>query len=70
MGSDTSHTWMSIYIPELGWVEFDATNNLLTREQHIRVAVGRDFLDVVPLKGIVYYGGGNEMLVTVDLERV
>jgi len=70
VGSDASHAWMSLYIPRLGWVGFDATNNLLVGEQHIRVAVGSDFLDVVPLKGIVYSGGGHEMLVTVDVERV
>ncbi|NTU50398.1 MAG: transglutaminase family protein [Desulfobulbaceae bacterium] len=70
VGSDASHAWMSLYIPELSWVEFDATNNLLVGEQHIRVAFGRDFLDVVPLKGIVYSGGGHEMLVTVDVTRL
>ncbi|MFI8604158.1 transglutaminase domain-containing protein [Cellulophaga baltica] len=68
-GADASHAWMSLYIPEIGWVEFDATNNLLVSDQHIRVAKGRDFSDVVPLKGIVYSGGGQHMTVTVDVTR-
>jgi len=56
VGSDASHAWIAVYIPGLEWVEFDATNNLLVADKHIRVAVGRDFADVTPLKGIVYRG--------------
>jgi len=67
VGSDASHAWMSLCIPDMGWVEFDFTNNLLVGEKHIHVAVGRDFSDVVPLKGIVYSGGGQVMKVTVDV---
>jgi hypothetical protein len=36
----------SVLLPELGWVGFDPTNNLLCSERHIRVAVGRDYADV------------------------
>jgi transglutaminase-like putative cysteine protease len=67
VGADASHAWNAVYIPALGWVEFDATNNLLVKDQHIRVAFGRDFSDVVPLKGIVYSTGGQKMVVTVDV---
>lgn len=68
-GADASHAWTSLYIPSLGWVEFDATNNLLVKDQHIRVAFGRDFSDVVPLKGIVYSNGNQKMVVSVDVTR-
>ncbi len=64
------HAWAEVYIPDTGWVEFDSTNNLLVNNQHIRVATGRDFADVVPMKGIVYSGGGQKMLVTVDVQRI
>jgi len=57
-GSDASHAWLALYVPGIGWVEFDSTNNLIVQDQHIRVAIGRDFADVAPLKGIVYSGGG------------
>lgn len=70
VGADASHAWMGLYIPEAGWVEFDATNNLLVNDQHIRVAIGRDFSDVVPLKGIVYSGGGQKMDVSVDVRKI
>ncbi|WP_416865321.1 MAG: transglutaminase family protein [Imperialibacter sp.] len=70
VGADASHAWNAVYIPSIGWVEFDATNNLLVKDQHIRVAFGRDFADVVPLKGIVYSNGGQKMVVTVDVSRL
>ena len=70
VGADASHAWIAVYIPDLGWVEFDATNNLLVKNQHIRAAYGRDFSDVVPLKGIVYSNGQQEMKVSVDIRKV
>jgi transglutaminase-like putative cysteine protease len=70
IGSDASHAWIAIYIPEHGWVEFDATNNLLVNDKHLRVAVGRDFADVTPLKGIVYSGSEQEMKVSVDVSKL
>jgi len=69
-GSDASHAWIAVYMPELGWVEFDATNNLLVNTRHIRTAIGRDFADVTPLKGIVYSGAGQRMFVNVDVSPV
>ncbi len=69
VGADASHAWIALFIPDLGWVEFDATNNLLVDDQHIRVANGRDFGDVVPMKGVVYSSGGQEMEVSVDMTK-
>ena len=70
VGADASHAWLALYVPQTGWVEFDSTNNLIVSDQHIRVAIGRDFADVAPLKGIVYSGGGQEMVVKVDVNRL
>ncbi len=70
VGADASHAWISLYIPGMDWVEFDATNNLLVADKHIRVASGRDFSDVTPLKGIVYSNGKQSMKVSVDVRRV
>ncbi len=67
VGADASHAWIAIYIPDVGWVEFDSTNNLLVNDQHIRVATGRDFGDLIPMKGVVYSGGGQTMDVSVDV---
>ncbi|MEP0712606.1 MAG: transglutaminase family protein [Algoriphagus sp.] len=70
VGADASHAWIAVYVPGHGWVELDATNNLLVNDKHIRVAVGRDFADVTPLKGIVYSGSKQEMKVSVDVRNI
>ncbi|MBK8506655.1 MAG: transglutaminase family protein [Saprospiraceae bacterium] len=67
-GADASHAWIAIYVPDIGWIEFDPTNNIMVNNQHIRVAFGRDFKDVVPLKGIVYSSGGHKLKVSVDVK--
>ena len=61
--------WQYIF-QSLDWVELDATNNLLVDDKHVRVAVGRDFADVTPLKGIVYSVGKQTMKVSVDVMRL
>ncbi len=49
---DATHAWVEALLPGLGWVGFDPTNNLVARDRHIRVAVGRDYADVPPTKGV------------------
>jgi transglutaminase-like putative cysteine protease len=66
-GSDASHAWISVYIPEVGWCDFDPTNNLIPQERHIVTAYGRDYADVVPLKGIIFSAGGHKLKVEVDV---
>jgi transglutaminase-like putative cysteine protease len=64
-----THAWAEAYLPELGWVGFDPTNNLLAFDRHIRVAVGRDYADVPPTRGVFRGEAGSELsvLVTVSL---
>jgi transglutaminase-like putative cysteine protease len=50
--SDATHAWVEVFLPELGWVGLDPTNNLFAGERHIRVAVGRDYADVPPTRGV------------------
>jgi transglutaminase-like putative cysteine protease len=50
-----THAWVEALLPELGWVGFDPTNNLIAGERHVRVAIGRDYADVPPTRG-VYQG--------------
>ncbi len=47
-----THAWVEAFLPELGWVGFDPTNNLSTGERHVRTAIGRDYADVPPTHGI------------------
>lgn len=68
VGADQSHAWVSVYCgSELGWVEFDPTNDCVCGTDHIPIAYGRDYSDVVPIKG-VFLGGGEPVLsVSVDV---
>lgn len=68
-GSDASHAWMGVYVPNCGWVDFDPTNNQIPSDQHITTAWGRDYSDVTPLKGIIFGGGQHILNVSVDVER-
>ncbi len=68
-GVDASHAWFAVYIPNAGWVEFDPTNNLLPREQHILLGSGRDYHDISPLKGVVMSSGNSHLSVMVDVRR-
>ncbi|HEY3403109.1 MAG TPA: transglutaminase family protein [Ohtaekwangia sp.] len=70
VGADASHAWVSVFFPEIGWVEFDPTNNLLPSYKHITVAFGRDYQDVAPIKGIVFSSGKQQLTVKVDVERI
>lgn len=69
-GSDASHAWVSVYFPNFGWIDFDPTNNLIPYNQHITIAYGRDYADVIPLKGVVYNSGDQKLSVAVDVERI
>lgn len=59
-GDSQMHAWAESYVPNVGWMGFDPTNNLLTNENHIKVAHGKDYSDCSPLKGVVYTEGSNE----------
>lgn len=69
-GADATHAWVSVYVPGLGWLDFDPTNNLMPHDQHIVLATGRDFNDVTPLKGVMFGGGANQLSVAVDMNRI
>jgi transglutaminase-like putative cysteine protease len=56
-----SHAWVEALVPRLGWTPFDPTNNLIGGDRHIRVAIGRDYADVPPTRG-VYKGGASSGL--------
>lgn len=69
-GADASHAWAAVYCPLHGWVDFDPTNNVIPREQHITTAWGRDYHDVTPLRGIIYGGGAHTLTVGVNVEKM
>lgn len=67
VGADASHAWFAVFDPILGWVDFDPTNNILPDEQHITLSYGRDYADVVPLKGLLQGNGQHKLTVAVDV---
>lgn len=69
-GADASHAWFSVLVPGTGWVDFDPTNNQVPAAQHITTALGRDFQDVTPVRGVFYGGGKHRLEVEVDVDRV
>jgi len=69
VGVDASHAWFSVYIPNMGWVDFDPTNNILPGIQHISIGWGRDYADIAPLNGIILSSGSHGLGVSVDVKR-
>jgi transglutaminase-like putative cysteine protease len=62
---DATHAWVEALLPHLGWVGFDPTNNLIAADRHLRTAIGRDYADVPPTKGIFRGKTGSELSVAV-----
>ena len=63
--ANTSHAWTECRLPDIGWVGFDPTNQILPDERHVRVATGRDYHDVSPTRGVIL--GGGEARLEVDV---
>jgi transglutaminase-like putative cysteine protease len=65
LGSDASHAWVSVYVPGDGvagqWLDLDPTNNRTPGEDYVTLAVGRDYSDVSPIRGVIH-GGANHLL--------
>jgi transglutaminase-like putative cysteine protease len=57
--SDATHAWIEVLLPHLGWIGFDPTNDLECGERHIRTAIGRDYADVPPTKGVYIRRSGD-----------
>jgi transglutaminase-like putative cysteine protease len=62
-----SHAWIEALVPRLGWVAFDPTNNLVGGDRHIRVAIGRDYADVPPTRGVYKGEAQSELSVAVTV---
>ena len=67
-GEDATHAWVEAWLPSLGWIGFDPTNNILAADRHIRAAVGRDYADVPPTRGTFKGGAESELAIAVAVE--
>jgi transglutaminase-like putative cysteine protease len=70
VGVDASHAWLSVWCPGIGWIGLDPTNDCLVSDRHLIVAVGRDFTDVSPTRGVILGGGSHEVRAVVDVQRL
>ena len=67
-GADATHAWVSVWCgPAIGWVGFDPTNAIEAANDHIALAIGRDFSDVSPVYGVFVGSGKSELEVEVDV---
>ncbi len=66
-GEGATHAWVEAYLPELGWVGFDPTNNCIVNDLHIRLAVGRNFRDCSPVRGTYVGSADHELEVKVNV---
>ena len=67
-GADASHAWVSAWCgPQIGWFGVDPTNAMDAGDDHIEVAIGRDFSDVSPIHGTFLGSGETELEVGVDV---
>lgn len=77
-GSDASHAWVSVYVPDLPegarWCDLDPTNNRSgwhsPGADYVTLALGRDFSDVSPIRGVIHGGANHTLLVGVTVEAV
>lgn len=76
VGADASHAWVQVWcpgtpgVPADGWLDLDPTNDVIPGTGHVRVAVGRDYGDVTPLRGVIRGGGRHTLAVAVTTRAV
>lgn len=62
-----SHAWADVWLEGMGWVSFDVTNANFAASEHCRLAIGRDYLDACPVRGVRQGGGTEAMEVVVRI---
>jgi transglutaminase-like putative cysteine protease len=72
IGSDASHAWVSVYVPGPAgaagqWADLDPTNNRAPGEDYVTLAVGRDYSDVSPVRGVLHGGAKHKLRVAVTV---
>ena len=65
-----THAWVECLLPDLGWTSFDPTNRSIPDHRHVRVAVGRDYRDVSPTRGVLAGQGESSLEVRVRMRTV
>ncbi|NNC49844.1 MAG: transglutaminase family protein [Flaviramulus sp.] len=66
-GEGATHAWIEAYIPFYGWLGIDPTNNSIASENHVRLAIGRNYNDCSPVKGVFKGNAKAELMVEVEV---
>jgi transglutaminase-like putative cysteine protease len=70
-GADAMHAWVRAWVgADMGWVEYDPTNEMMASEDHVLVAIGRDYADAAPTHGVLRLSGTQSVRHTVDVVPV
>lgn len=71
VGTDASHAWVALYLPATegpgAWVDFDPTNDRTAGEDYVTLAIGRDYSDVSPMRGVIHGGASHSLRVAVTV---
>ena len=71
VGTDASHAWVALYLPAKegpgAWVDFDPTNDRTAGEDYVTLAIGRDYSDVSPMRGVIHGGASHSLRVAVTV---
>jgi transglutaminase-like putative cysteine protease len=70
-GADAMHAWVMVWCgTEAGWIGLDPTNDLIAADDHVVLAIGRDYTDVAPMDGVIVASGGQRIDVSVNVTPV
>ena len=70
IGADASHAWFAVWTPDDGWIHLDPTNDTVVGDEHIVLAIGRDYADSPPVKGVCFSGGLHQLSVAVTVNEL
>lgn len=66
---DATHAWVEVFLPSTRWIGFDPTNNIEAGERHVICAVGRDYSDVPPSRGVYKGEAESQLSVGVSVRK-
>ncbi|MFA6266025.1 MAG: transglutaminase family protein [Pseudolabrys sp.] len=70
-GADAMHAWVLVWCGhDIGWIGFDPTNDMIASDDHVVLAIGRDYSDVAPMDGVIVAAGGQRITVSVSVTPV
>jgi transglutaminase-like putative cysteine protease len=67
--ADSTHAWVEVFLPSIRWVGFDPSNNCEATERHVACAIGRDYSDVPPSRGVYKGEADHQLAVGVSVRK-